>query len=840
MHRLPRLRLARLLLLVPALGLLGASCAPVDVRFGAPRFDGTLPVEVVLQAGQTPEGTRILLDGEDLTWRFSASANGLVGDVPLPPPGRSNFEVRGALPRAGGGLAIPFSQSVPLLSPASAPVLVGFDPAPSAGAIPRTAWMRLRFASPPSAAALDGPGFAVACDEAIQSRRAYRTEDAVLLDPELDLPAGASCRIAFRGASGAIEEIAFTTAAPAPGLEVVHDREDPTLVAPFPDDYFAVEDASTRTGRRLAIDTPPYQGAVLDAYRGLLAPANRLDGFSRVSPIVVETRAALDPSLLPTDEAESQDPFAPLALFDLDPTSPEYGRRVPYLARLRRDVNRLGQVDHSILVFPSIALRAKGRYALVVTRRLFAGGDPGSTLEGSSFFARVLEPAQAGDGDALTRARTSILPVLDFIETVPEVPIRRSDVALAVRLSIRSDDEIPNDLLAIKERTLSEPPPPLTITNTTTDSRGRTVFRGTVRLTSYLDPVFQRFVRDLATGHPVPQGTEDVPFVLRIPPPETPGPVPIVMYQHGNPGSPEEIVRNDLNGYHLEDGYAVAGIRDYTNRRLGDVDAQIGATFFFLLQTHDIPKFWNQTGADMIGFLRALQGLGGTAWRPAGAAQAPLLDPSRLLYHGISEGGNNALRFLPFAPEILAATPTVGGGRLVEILLHQFPSLVASLEDFLPGARGVQTLVGLSLFQHAYDDQDPHSFAHRLYREPLEIAGLPFARPPSVLWTEGIGDTFVPNNATRSAARELGIPSVRTLRRSSPVLVEVDAPLSANLAVDRTGGHFQFDPATTPGCNANTEGHFCPQTAGVAQQQRRHFLRTALDGPAPEIIDPVP
>jgi hypothetical protein len=369
---------------------------------------------------------------------------------------------------------------------------------------------------------------------------------------------------------------------------------------------------------------------------------------------------------------------------------------------------------------------------------------------------------------------------------------------------------------------------------------GSAVLRGTVRLPSYLDPVYKTLVYDPDTGRPVATGAENVPFVLRLPPAAASSPAPIVMYQHGNPGSPEEITRDDQNGYLPEGGFAVAGIRDYLNRKIGGEADQITATFFFLLQTRAVPGFWSQTGADMIAFLRALQGLGGTAWRPATAPQAPLLDPTRLLYHGISEGGNNALRFLPFAPELIAATPTVGGGRLVEILLHQDPTLLSTIEGFVGDVRPVQILVGLSLFQHGYDAQDPHSFARFVNRAPLAIPGLPGARPPSILWTEGIGDTFIPGNASRSAVRELGIPSVRTLRRSSPVLTEVDAPLRANLAPDRTSGHFQYASPTTPGCSIGYDGHFCPQSAPLAQQQRLHFFQTALQGPAPEIVDPIP
>lgn len=829
-------------LLLLALPLLGGRCSQIEIVFGVPQIGGNLPVEIQLQAGQDPATATVHLDGADVTALFTGSGATLQGAVPLPPPGTSTLLVSAISPSAVPGLGYRVQVEAPLLSPAAAPALAGFDPAPVAGALPRTAWLRLRFASPPAPPALDGPAFGIECDGAAVQRRAHLVDGAaVLLDPQPALPASASCRVAWRGPDGSVQEATFSTAAEAatPAL-VLHDRDDPSLVAPFPDDYFAVSDAGTRTGLRLSIPEPPYTGTLLQVYQGLLAPANVLDGFSRIPMIMVAFSHPIDASLAPADAFAAEDPFAPIALFDVDPTSPDYGQRIPYLVKLRTDANHSAQVDYSAAIFPSIALRPRGQYALVLTRRLFATATPGRSLSPSSFFTRAAGPSLAGETAAVARARSSIRSVLDFLETAPAVPIAREDVALAIRISVRSDDDIPNDLLAIKEDALAGPPPALTITNVQSRTDGGAILSGTVALPSYLDPLYQWFARN-PEGRPQRMGSENVPFVLRLPPSSAPSPAPIVLYQHGNPGSPNEISSNSLNGYLANAGFAIGGIQDTINRRFGDVSTQVSATFFFLLQTHAIPAWWNQTGSDMIHFLRALQGLGGTAWRPANAPQAPLLDPTRLFYHGISEGGNNALRFLPYAQELIAATPTVGGGRLTETMLHQFPGLLSDLESFIGAVRPVQTLVGLSLFQHAFDEQDPHSFARFVYQAPLTIQGLPGGRSPSVLWTEGIGDTFVPNDATRSAARELGIPTVRKVRRASPFLTEVDAPLRANIAPDRTAGHFQFDPATTtPGCTAFTEGHFCPQTAPPAQQQRLHFFQSALTGLAPEIVDPLP
>jgi hypothetical protein len=99
----------------------------------------------------------------------------------------------------------------------------------------------------------------------------------------------------------------------------------------------------------------------------------------------------------------------------------------------------------------------------------------------------------------------------------------------------------------------------------------------------------------------------------------------------------------------------------------------------------------------------------------------------------------------------------------------------------------------------------------------------------------------VPNVATRATAVELGIPTVRPVAVPSPVLTEVDAPLSGNLAPGVTAAHAQIDPATAPSCLAlgETEGHFCAQRSEEAEAQVEHLFETALDG-APEIIQTLP
>ncbi len=156
---------------------------------------------------------------------------------------------------------------------------------------------------------------------------------------------------------------------------------------------------------------------------------------------------------------------------------------------------------------------------------------------------------------------------------------------------------------------------------------------------------------------------------------------------------------------------------------------------------------------------------------------------------------------------------------------------------------GLGLLVGLAALQNDEDRQDPHHLARHLYRERLPIAGIPAdAEPPSLLWLEGVGDNVVSNNGTRAAARELGIPQFGNVRRPSPVLEQVGAPLAGNVSDTRTAGHYQYEPLFTPSCVAapQLEGHYCPQRATEAREQILRFFETALAGGAPELYDPLP
>ena len=864
--RPPGGRALRSLALLLPLSLLGvSSCNLVKFSFRLPTGAGLQPIEITLFEGVDPTQVTVTLDGADVTGSFVPGGSGLVGSIPVPAAGPHQLAATRPF-QLFPGLPMPITARRTFQSPGAAPAITAVEPSAGAPA-PRTAWLRFRLAGTVDPSALAGWGFGIECDGRNVPRTASAlASNSLILNPAPELPAGASCRVAWRASDGHVAEALFQTAPDAPGgaASALYDRQDPLSIAPFPDDYYTVANPALPTGVQLSIPLPPFTDTFqVQAFTALLNDLRNVDGWSRQPPIVLAFSHPIDPSAVPADEFASQDPFAPVALVDIDPSSPDYQHRVPYRMLLRSDAAPAaggGGVDNVALLFPSIDLREHGHYAVVATRRLFAAGSAGRPMGPSAFFASLLGAPGPGDAPELVKARASISPTLDALAALPDVPIPREEVAVAVRISIRTQPS-PADLVYFKELALASPPPQLVLPDVNTDpcpdpdtacirlvaNRALDV-HGLIRLPNFRGAL-HTFKRDPATGHPVQTGTDDVPFVMTLPLQSLAGPVIPVMYQHGNPGSPLEIEGG--NNEQLDDaGFALLGIQDTLNRELGTDEAlQVEQIFFFLVNTKHLSDFWNQTGSDMIFFLRAIQGLGAldlirpdANGKPAlGADGIPEIDPSTILYKGISEGGNNAQRFLPFAPELLAAEATVGGARLGETLIHQSAdALLPQLGAFLPRLRPVELWIGLSLFQADFDPQDGHSFLRHLYREPLlPFAGSSDVTPPSVIFTQGIGDSLVPNNASYAMAHEVGVPHVRPVAHAVPTLVQVDPPLRENIAPGITAGFFQFDPATTPGCanGLQPEGHFCAQSAKVAKDQRLHFFLTALAG-SPEIVNP--
>lgn len=721
------------------------------------------------------------------------------------------------------------------------PPLLDSVPADGATEVARTEWIRLHFAT-----ALDrGAGtLGLRCEDGPRAAGiSLLSDDTVILNPVGDLEPGAICAVTGLGD----DAVRFSVAAGTSAATILYDRADPRRTTPFPDDVLTVDDAATPTGLRVHVPLPQGPDDLELIFNGLLPRPNALDGFSPIAHFVIELSEAPDVTTLPRTPAESLDPLATVGLYDLTPDSHTFGQRVPFRLQPRTDTSVRGVVSHTLLIFPSIPLEAHGRYGLIVTRRVLA--DASRPFDPSAAFRAVR------DGDGKSRAEVQAAEVIDSVTEHAAPWMERDDVALALRITVRSIDTIPNDLLAMKQQVIDAPPAPYTITSVEpqpVDSPLAAVVQGTWQAPEWRD-VDKRFVVRDASGQPMQTGSKAIPFTLALPKAALGGPVPIAMYQHGNPGSSEREVPSAARRSLAADGFAVIGFTDVLNRELsaGATDEaqailmQVTPVLASILANARIPEFWVETHGEMLAFLRFFDGLGTLDVLPVGAPDGlPDLDPSaRRVYLGISEGANNGQAFLPYAPEIAAGALVAGGARLGEVLIHQTADLfVNQLGAVFPSLTASDIWVGISLFQTIFDAQDPHNKVRHLYRDPLPVAGT--LRKPSVLALEGINDTLVPNHATDSMAWSMGpIPHVAPVQRPVPFLTVVTAPIVGNIDDDTTAGFYQYVPIgvpglpATPGCAGQPEGHYCAQTAPESLHQRSVFFTSAVTG-VPVIIDP--
>ena len=490
------------------LALLGVGpCERRVIEIGLPTLAGALPVQIELASRA---GIRSCRRDRLARWRrrdgprSAAGGAGLVGSVPIPAAGPAPDLVSRPVTLLPG-------ISIPLTNGPELPCARGGARTAVRGAAGRrqracrarrgcvSAW-RHRSRD----GALDGFGFALECNGESVARRAHALGDGTLiLNPTPELPAGASCRVVWRGErrQRRREPLRGRSQRGRRDAVALYDRSDPLALAPFPDDYYVVADAGAS---RAACDR--HAGRRPSRRRSRRRPSQRWlrrptasDGWSRMTHDRVRVLASARCLGIARGRSRVAGSVRADRADRRRPREPAFGDRIPYRILLRNDEAPDGSFDHTALLFPSIDLREHGRYAVVVTQRAFAAGEPGRPRVRPPSSRAVL--AAPGDGEApeVTQARDKIEPALATVAALAEVPIPAEDIAVAVQLSIRTQPGV-EDSVYFKERALSLPPPELvlpTLANPCPNATGFCIrlvptraleIRGRVRLPEYRNP----------------------------------------------------------------------------------------------------------------------------------------------------------------------------------------------------------------------------------------------------------------------------------------------------------------------------------------------------------------
>ncbi len=733
------------------------------------------------------------------------------------------------------------------------PALVASLPAAHDENVPVTAWIVLRFAEAPLATVED---FTLVCSgRVVDATLSPLPGDRVVVNPRGTLPAAAPCVLGWRGMEGP-RALAFTTAAPAEPAIIPFDRDDESQVLPFPDDVFTVDDPRDVTGRRVVLAPPAGRnGRVRAAMQAVIHAAGDPDGFSPLGPWIVALPDAADPAALPMTAASSLDPLATVGLFDVDPKSPSYGARIPFDLWPRTDHGADGVPSSTLVVWPR-PLEPRGRYALVVTRRALV--DASRPFFPSPFFARALAAAAPGDSQAMVRERAALAALTAALaHTTP--PLEPDDLAVAMVATIRDTESWKGDMLAIRadlDARAPWPAPEITVLAPDDPSSDvAAIVTGTWEVPIWVDG--PTLTRD-ANGRPQSQASEEIGFVLALPRAALDGPVPLAIYQHGHPGSADEVPEIAARIF-APAGMAVVGFTDRANRQRlasrahdgddgdddgsGDDATDVADALGQLLRDRSVGAVHREMWAEQLAFIRFLSSLSALDVLPLGAPDGtPDLDLDRpLTYLGVSYGAIYGVGLAAYAPELRAEALWVGAGRLSAFFLTQ------QLDDALDlgrtlGATPADMWWFFALAQLAYDPDDPTNHARFVFRSPADIPGEP-ARP-SILLAEGLGDPLTSPLSTRAAAWQLEAAQLGPVREVVPYLDAADAPLAANLAADTTSAFFQYvSPSVlgvppTPSCVfGHKDGHDCAQSVEGRRQIAR-FLSSAVNEPAPIAADP--
>lgn len=799
-----------------------------------------------------------------------------------------------ALPGCWGDDGDPDPDAV---DPRVAAISARIDTIPAEGAtgVAVGTWPVLRVDPPIAAEALEA--IELRCADEPLAVRIHRLADGrIALQPERRLPAERACRLAWTRA-GVAESVAFSTfrASEAPGraLTVLHRRSAPGDVAPVPDDFWTIADASTPTGLRL--DLPiALRTDLRDVIGGLRSELERADGWSPIGPIVLPLSDRLDADSIPRSAEASLDPLATIALVDVDPQSPRRGERWPFETIQRKDRTVIGLEEHVLMVLPARPLRAGGRYALLMRRGVRT--KVGRSMIGPSVLRPILEAASTVASDATTPSAPGtsgasaapivqaamaarLAPALATARAELAIPWTDDDLVYALVFTVRSLEGFEADPRALAADVGSLAGPRITIERVEPvrdpDRPLAALVHGRFATPVWRERRARGLARD-AAGRPRVVGRDALRFVLALPRRATEQPAPLLIYQHGNPGSARAEVGGRRQDPYLEAGFAVVGFTDLWNRgkspnisdRRQVVVRQVSDLVDSVRRDGVVPDDWLVTLGEQLALVEALPELAALDVLPLAAPDGrPEIDASLpFVYEGISQGAIHGQALVAYSERIRAASLVAGGARLAELALHQAASsMVKSLPFLFGDFRPIDLWVTLALFQTAIDRQDPHLHALRLHlgEDSFAPGGSPGgearlaahapAQRPSLLVTAGFADGYVPNRASRSLAWALGpLPWLDAPEDGALLLPRAKAPLRGNLADGSTGAYTELVPygsarAVAPGCLPEAlplpaellgEGHFCAQLADESVRRRVEFLRSAIEAAPPTVIDP--
>lgn len=579
-----------------------------------------------------------------------------------------------------------------------------------------------------------------------------------------------------------------------------------------------------------------------------------LKGFSVTAATTLRFTSELDSATLPVDPPASLLPDSSVQIVDVDPASPERGKRHLAQVHLQTKAGVYWQAN-TLAVLPMLGrpLRPNTRYAVVVTNKIRAKA--GGVVATSADLEEVLDRKPVSDR---TRAVHDL-----FAPAVKELATAGVAAADIVHLTVfTTNDPTEETFGAMDDVANSVAAPTARDWQRKDDTAELVVYEGNYGPSPNYQAGTVPFRKPqdgggfvVENGKPKLQNTFDLRFALAVPD-ATACPVPaagypIVLYSHGTGG--------DYRSF-LDDGTAKALARKclasmgvdqiFHGSRPGapaENDPQRETTtqlLFFNLDNILAARTSNrQSAIDVVQQARLFTT--SMAKVPAAASKTGVdiaFDGTKVTFFGHSQGGLNGPLFLAGSNLARGAVLSGAGSDLALNLLEKTkPVDVAAAFRILAGL-GDPTAAGelnlfhpvMTLVQTLVDAADPLVYGGFIARTPR--AGN---APKSIFQTEGVGpdgvgDSYAPPHGIEALSVSIGLPrqlpGVRAVVEAGWAgIADVTIPtegLSGNIGDGRASGVLaQFVPA------AGRDGHFVVFNDATARGQAATFLANLSSDP---------
>ncbi len=503
---------------------------------------------------------------------------------------------------------------------------------------------------------------------------------------------------------------------------------------PFPSEFYLVQDASSLTGRQLALPD--------EAMPGGLSPDNLLqaDGFSRLPAILAFFEGGLDPESLP----DIDDPSAAMAS---DPPvlllREESWEAQPLLAEL--DLTAEDADEQALILRPQDLLEADTGYVVVLTDGLRAA-DGGTPPLNEAF--RALRDGIPTDSPAVEAQRQDFELVNQAIAGAGLDPER---VLLAWSFHTRSEEQVLAPLLALQDAAMEWSLDDWSIESDAWDDElENRLIQGSFTAPDFLGD--EQLIELDSAGAALQRGTREVPFMLTIPASAADELRPVVVFGHGFFSAMEEPTWSSLNNG-LQTWRMAAATTEFIGFNEDDMLDTMGLIAEVMDGVPVVVAQQMQSHAHFTLLGRLVQEeLAEVVLSEGGQS---ILDGEQVHYMGISNGGTQGLTIMTASPFFRRGVLVVPGAGWTHMLQRavQWNSMGTVFANQFEDPRDLQLV--MSLLQPLFDPIDALNWVEHLAQDRLE--GRPAVE---VTLHEAVGDCQVANMVTEWVARAGDIPLV--------------------------------------------------------------------------------